>query len=338
MDSSLKSFKAHVVNKKTGYCYTCQSYDHPHSLNSINPISPVSSNLITSQNNTENAFIKYKLYDLFDCFKGRLGKRIKLCSIIETLYYVPMWIIALILFTYITIITLSLYFGIQYSLSSQLVNYNGDCTVKSCDIKKGLYCRKQNSSLSDYCNCPMNVQANRCDCATSYYWNGVQCKSVYGYGQGPCLGDYSCYRGLVCDRETSTCKCPSSQPKWDSVSMTCWYKYMGCYSACTSTPCDYSDDDRQIETQDNSYTYLELDDCLSLCEYSNKKYALIHLYSNFPTRTRCTCINTFITYMTQLPDTSCSTECSYNAHSGPKLCPDTGTGFRIISVFQIGSD
>ena len=127
-------------------------------------------------------------------------------------------------------------------LRTDLKTYTGPCVNNTdCDTSKGLYCRKQNASSVEYCNCPALSLSNMCDCASSsYYSNGVKCTNVYGYGEGSCSGNYSCTVGLVCDRFTSKCICPSTKPLWNSLTKTCSYKYLGCFYSCfnSTNGCD----------------------------------------------------------------------------------------------------
>ena len=110
------------------------------------------------------------------------------------------------------------------------------------------------------------------------------CSSVYSYGKGPCVGDYSCSNGLVCNQETSLCTCPNTKPLWDNTS--CNYQYKGCFYDCLSSiSCDFHQSNVLITTllnssSDTTLYSIELDDCLNLCKLKGFSYTHMQFSTN----------------------------------------------------------
>lgn len=336
--------KSHVINKKTGYCYTCNKYENDElkekkyteyfTLSSQPTSSPNSLSKIKhafEEDEESPSAIKYKLYENFDCTQGKLGEKLRACRLCETLYYVPVWALSLLILTFASLVAVTIYLGVTYNSKLQLKSYNEDCSSASCDTSKGLYCRTTNSSSNENCWCPADVQQNNCDCLSSYYWNGLECSPVYGYNEGPCSGDYSCHDGLTCNTINSLCTCPSIKPKWDSSMKTCDYSHLGCFNECSS-PCDYTSSDIVLQSGvPSATTFVEIDDCLNLCNLFGYKYGLIFSRS---TSYGCICSNSYNTYATQIADSICNQPCSYNNPTGQNKCTRTASTF---SAFQIGS-
>ena len=55
------------------------------------------------------------------------------------------------------------YLALSYQYSSALGMYTNACSSTSkCNTDKGLYCRTNNATTTDYCNCPAVSLANTC--------------------------------------------------------------------------------------------------------------------------------------------------------------------------------
>jgi hypothetical protein len=126
----------------------------------------------------------------------------------------------------------------------------------------------------------------------------LTCANVLSYGQGPCGGDYSCYSGLTCDSSTATCLCSVYTPDWNSIS--CDFKYMGCYYY-NSTVSEFSSSQMYINS--NTGNPIELLDCLQLCQQYGTRYAH-QLYFN--SRYQCACSSTYNNVSLRLSDNFCN--------------------------------
>jgi hypothetical protein len=340
--------KAHVVNSKGYYNEKFDTTENfspfaSASLKDINPtfprhntVAPTNIKIPTNdtmmlQDNTHmlETRIKYKVYNKFDFCNGSLAKRVKQCAFCESLFYFPVWFVSLMSVIFVGLVTTAISLAVVYSAEIQLKSYTDTCSDSApCDVSRGLYCRKVNSSSSDYCNCPAYGLANTCDCPSSYFWNGLKCTPVYSYDSGPCSGDYSCYRGVTCDQFSNKCKCTDLKPYWDSANMVCDYHYQGCYDDCTPPTCAYDTSEVMLQAQAGSYQ-LEIDECLLLCSRMGKKYALM-VYNG---TSKCVCSNYYDKDTTRLADSTCNSPCSQYSVVTLSKCPRS----PAFSAFKIGS-
>ena len=121
------------------------------------------------------------------------------------------------------------------------------------------------------------------DCPTSYFWNGLQCTAVYSYGKGPCISDFSCSTGLICNQNSALCTCPYTMSLWSNQTNTCSYNYKGCFFSCLNqTLCDFTQTNVILitGTVTTGLFLLELDDCLNLCYSYSYSYAHMQFSSN----------------------------------------------------------
>jgi hypothetical protein len=120
--------------------------------------------------------IKYRRYKFFDCCKGKLAEKYKICKLFEALYYMPVWCVLLMVLFYISLFSLTIYLAFYYGNVVNLQSYTSACSnTLFCNTEKGLYCRTKNGTSLDYCNCPAKSLSNTCDCPSSYFWNGLTC-------------------------------------------------------------------------------------------------------------------------------------------------------------------
>ena len=120
----------------------------------------------------------YEYYQLCDWCGGDFGEKLNPCKIINinSIYYMPLWCFLVIIFMFTGILVCTIYLGIYYQIYAPLGSYSSPCTSNSqCNRDKNLYCRINNASSQDYCNCPAPSLANTCDCPSTYYWNGITC-------------------------------------------------------------------------------------------------------------------------------------------------------------------
>lgn len=353
----------HVIDNETGFCSICNKFENPsiikknyikcgeikvktkdvheeinqtntnvtrdgaRSAISINSEHSAFEQTIFKQNKRNNLVVTNELFDLF---KGRMC--FKSCSFCDSICYVPIWFLILLLILTIALLVPIIYLSVTYAnlLRTDLKTYAQTCLVTSdCDTSKGLYCRTKIASSEEYCNCPTFSSSNMCDCSSSsYYWNGAKCAGVFGYGEGPCSGNYSCTVGLICDRASLKCICPPTTPLFNAQTKTCDYYYLGCYNYCLNkTKCDVTGGSFVL----TGFTIpIDLDVCLLQCQVYKSRYAIFLYASQF----KCACTNTYNQYATQASDTECSLPCNYFNPIGVGRCPLINGKY---SAFQIGA-
>ena len=111
----------------------------------------------------EKRFIKFKRIKNCESFDGEWTEKFNICKIFFQIFYAPLWCLLATIFILVGVITSIFYLGLSYQYSSSLGTYTNACnSTLKCNTDKGLYCRINNGTTSDYCNCPAVSLANTC--------------------------------------------------------------------------------------------------------------------------------------------------------------------------------
>lgn len=82
---------------------------------------------------------------------------------IQDVYYTPLWFQFLVACSCIGFFSVTIYLAIIYTNNKNLLSYTNACTSTSqCNIDKNLYCRLNNVSDTDSCNCPAPSKISTC--------------------------------------------------------------------------------------------------------------------------------------------------------------------------------
>ena len=107
--------------------------------------------------------VNFKYYKLCDCCDGKCGNKLNPFKIIQDVYYTPLWFQLLITSFFIGFLASTLYLAISYTNNKNMLTYTDACTsTAQCNSDKNLFCRSNNVSTVDYCNCPAPSQINTC--------------------------------------------------------------------------------------------------------------------------------------------------------------------------------
>ena len=116
-----------------------------------------------AENNILKNTTKYKRYKQCDCDGNFMGK-FKCPKFFSQLIYVPLWFSLLTTTIFAASVGSILYLAITYQYSATLLTYTNDCSGATtlCSTDKYLYCRVNNRTTTDYCNCPAPSNAYMC--------------------------------------------------------------------------------------------------------------------------------------------------------------------------------
>jgi hypothetical protein len=112
---------------------------------------------------SEKRRIRFKRIKNCESCDGEWTEKFNICKIFSQMFYAPLWCLLATLFILVGVSASIVCLALSYHYSSSLATYTNACSsTLKCNTDKGLYCRINNGTTSDYCNCPAVSLANTC--------------------------------------------------------------------------------------------------------------------------------------------------------------------------------